>query len=43
MGWYKWLDPCYKEDLIKCKHCGDESSYDFCTDSCMRSYYIEME
>ena len=43
VSWHEWLHPYVKEDLIKCKHCGGECVYDFCSESCMRSYYIEME
>ena len=30
-------------DKIKCKHCGERSHYDFCSDGCSRAYWQEME
>lgn len=30
-------------DKVKCKHCGEDSTYDFCSDSCCRAYWQEMD
>jgi len=26
-------------DQVKCKHCGEESDYDFCSRSCSTAYF----
>ena len=36
-------DPYNNVDKIKCKHCGNESVHDFCSSSCMRAYWVEMD
>ena len=36
-------EPYQDEDnKIKCKHCGERSTYDFCSDPCRRAYWSEM-
>ena len=29
-------------DKVECKHCGEESNYDFCSHSCRGAYWSEM-
>tara|TARA_B100000519_G_scaffold203417_2_gene226499 strand:- start:1292 stop:1420 length:129 start_codon:yes stop_codon:yes gene_type:complete len=28
---------------VICKHCGEDSDYDFCSDGCSRAYWKELE
>ena len=30
-------------DKVKCKHCGEDSAYDFCSRGCQKAYWQEME
>lgn len=30
-------------DQVQCKHCGGRSAYDFCSEDCMRAYWLEMD
>ena len=40
-----WDKEPYQEEAnkIKCKHCGENSVYDFCEESCKRAYWSEMD
>lgn len=31
------------EKIHKCKFCGENSRYDFCTDGCRKAYWSEMD
>ena len=35
-----WQD---QVDKVKCKHCGEDSDYDFCSHGCSKAYCQEME
>ena len=36
-------DPYNDVDIVKCKFCDNESNHDFCSHSCMRAYWSEMD
>tara|TARA_R110001583_G_scaffold109576_3_gene258420 strand:+ start:5949 stop:6083 length:135 start_codon:yes stop_codon:yes gene_type:complete len=42
---YNWDREPYQDEVnkVKCKHCGEDSTYDFCDNSCSRAYWQEME
>ena len=35
-----WQD---QVDKVKCKHCCEDSDYDFCSHGCSKAYWQEME
>jgi hypothetical protein len=40
-----WNIEPYQEEVnkIECKHCGERSTYDFCSDGCRGAYWSEMD
>ena len=40
-----WDKEPYQNEVnkIKCKFCENESNYDFCSESCKRAYWSEMD